>query len=301
MHSITMFSPSLSNNNKNDISSSSPHYDWSWFLGNPFLYVTGLILAFLWILPSTTYVDEATYIATIHQHFWALGETLIYLIKDQVATLMLPSVVMGIVYRTRKFAKESFHDMFSISMTMFVPAENKQGYLLAVRTLKEVPLKAMLFDEGAMDVLRAAAERSIKDSSESHSGTSTPIVSHEKITVTPNCTPFHFVDTEGTADALMAAARIRSHCAAELSSMFRVFQCLSAMRVGPIVSRKFCWVITYEASDHLFDAPPSFKGVTTSLMALSRLTRTKMDDTVELAAAAQNSTATATVYCYCYQ
>jgi hypothetical protein len=68
---------------------------------------------------------------------------------------MFPSVHMGVVYRTRKFAKEGFDEMFSISMIMFVPCgNNKEGYARAIRTLKDAPLKEFLFDNGAMEVLQ---------------------------------------------------------------------------------------------------------------------------------------------------
>jgi hypothetical protein len=45
------------------------------------------------------------------------------------------------------------------------------------------------------------------------------------------------------------------------------------MRNGPIVTRKFCWAITYEASDIDYGKVPpvSLKAVMKSLMAMSRM------------------------------
>jgi hypothetical protein len=82
---------------------------------------------------------------------------------------MFPSVLMGVVYQTCKFANQSFDGIFSISMNMFLPCDNnKEGYAMAVRTLKDAPLKKFLFDDGAKEVLRDATLQSIAKSSDHH-------------------------------------------------------------------------------------------------------------------------------------
>jgi len=156
----------------------------------------------------------------------------------------------GFVYRSRKFAKkEGFHDMFSISRNMLFVKDEVGRDLLAVRTLKEVPMDQILFDQGAMEVLKQAAQESLEQqSSLSLSSSSDGGGSHHAT----RTGPFSFVNLgDRMPHARRNVARLlRSHCAAELSAMFEVFQALAAMRVGPIVCRKFCWVVTYEEENY---------------------------------------------------
>lgn len=145
-----------------------------------------------------------------------------------IQALMYSSVMVGVAYRTRKFAKEGFHDVISISLLMFVPSDdNEEGYALAVRTLKEASLKEVFIDEGAMDSLKTAAAHSISTVSNPHQ---------------------HFCDMVHLPDPLHTVTRFREHCNSKLSDLFCIFQTLSAMRVGPIVTRRFCWVVTYESA-----------------------------------------------------
>jgi hypothetical protein len=232
------------------------------WLGLALCGTLGILVAVMYAFPSNT--GDGSPISYV----WTMLGYIYPRLKELIApiqVLMLPSVLMGMAYRKKKFANEGFPDMFSMSMTMFVPSDtDKDGYMLAIRTLKEVPLKEMLFDECAMEVLKEAADRSIRPG--------TP--------PTTDVSAFHFVDTKGAPNARAAAAQLRSHCDAEVSSFFGVFQAFAAMRVGPIVSRKFCWVIAYEASSHGPDGPPSFKAVADSLIALLKLSDLKTDGRV---------------------
>ena len=151
--------------------------------------------------------------------------------KDMVSpiqALMLPSVMLGVAYRTRKFAKEGFHDVISISLSMFVPSNNEQGYALAVRTLKEASLQDVFIDECAVDSLKTAAMRSVSMNQCQHA----------------------FCDFQHLSDPQQTVTRFREYCNSKLSDLFCIFQTLSAMRVGPIVTRTFCWAVIYESSLH---------------------------------------------------
>jgi hypothetical protein len=201
----------------------------------------------------------------------------VVLAKEQIAPLqmvMFPSVLMGVIYRTRKFANEGFHDMFSISMNLFVPCSSRHCNVMAVRTLKDAPLKQFLFEDGAMEVLRSVALKSLEQQAQVATGACTPdSESSTSLDADKQCLPFHLVDMKYAPDSLRTSARFRAHFSSELSALFGVFQALSGMRVGPIVSRKFCWAITYEASDVDYGKVPrvSLKAPTASLMAMMRM------------------------------
>lgn len=182
-------------------------------------------------------------------------------LKDQSWQLfMFPSTVFfgGMVFsKAKKFAKEGFHDMFSISITTFVK-DAEGNDIVAIRTLKEVPVDHIMFDEAATDVLKTAATTNLPTEKDG----------------------FHFVNFEGLPDARRNVMRLRSHCASEVSSLFGVFQALAAMRVGPIVCRKFCWAVTYdmEEEDEKNTKSFSFKTVALSVLALSKLSSKLPDD-----------------------
>jgi hypothetical protein len=150
-------------------------------------------------------------------------------IVSPLNALMLPYLMLGVAFRTRRFAKEGFHDMISISINMFIPSKaNEEGYALAVRTLREAPLKDIFFDEGALDSLKVAASKSCTFRDDF------------------GATAFHFVDMKYVPEPDETVRRFREYCASKLSDLFGTFQALSAMRVGPIVTRCFCWVMVYE-------------------------------------------------------
>jgi hypothetical protein len=190
---------------------------------------------------------------------------------------MFPSVLMGVVYQTCKFANQSFDGIFSISMNMFAPCtNNEEGYAMAVRTLKDVPLKEFFFDGGAKEVLRDATLKSIAKSSDRHhddecsytppddtmKDSSSNSNTNTNTNKDDNHTPFHFVDMKYAPDLQQTSARLRPHCTSELSALFGMFQVHAAMRAGPIISRTFRWAITYyEAAEMNYETalPVSLK------------------------------------------
>jgi hypothetical protein len=249
-----------------------------WLGGLSLLWVGGLAVAIAVGLTVAAVTSGDIYADGLTQYLYTVLQNVVVLAKEQIAPLqmlMFPSVLMGVIYRTRKFANEGFHDMFSISMNMFVPCNNCDGHVMAVRTLKDAPLKEFLFEDDAMEVLRSAALKSLEHQAQIPSGGHTPESgSSTSLDADHEYSPFHLVDMKYAPDSLRTSSRFRAHFASELSALFGVFQTLSAMRVGPIVSRKFCWAITYEASDMGYGKVPpvSLKAVTTSLMFMSRMT-----------------------------
>ena len=251
-----------------------------WNGGFSLLWLGGFLVAtvvFLWVAAVTSGEIDPD---ALPESLSALLRNVVVLAKEQIAPLqmfMFPSVLMGVIYRTRKFANEGFHDMFSISMNMFVPCDNRSGYVMAVRTLKDAPLKEFLFEDDAMEVLRSAALKSLEQQTKINTGIGgrTPQSGSPTRSLDTDhwYSPFHLVDMKYAPDSLRTSSRFRAHFASELSALFGVFQALSAMRNGPIVTRKFCWAITYEASDIDYGKVPpvSLKAVTKSLMAMSRM------------------------------
>jgi hypothetical protein len=248
-----------------------------WFGGLAVAIAVGLSFA------SVTSVDIDT--DGLAQYLYTILQNVVVLAKEQIAPLqmlMFPSVIMGIIYRTRKFASEGFHDMFSISINMFVPCNDRHCPVMAVRTLKDAPLKEFLFEDCAMEVLRSLALKSLEQQTQIPTGDCTPNSgSSTSLDTDHPYLPFLFVDMKYAPDSLQTSARFRAHFASELSALFGLFQVLSGMRVGPIVSRKFCWAITYEASDVDYGKVPrvSLKATTTSLVAMMRMKKSvKTDD-----------------------